>query len=227
MIALIPARKGSKGLPMKNKKILVGKPLILYTIEAALNSKKITEVYVSTDDEDILEIARNAGAIAEELRPDYLSTDDSLAIDTYLYMINYWKSKKLNVADFMVLQPTSPLRSTKNIDEAISLFENKNADSVISYTKESHPISWHKHINEDLTISSIFEDILENRQKIKPTFYPNGAIYIFKTELLNKRKYYSEKSFGYIMSRESSIDIDDYMDFQYAEFLLNTMRNND
>ncbi len=225
MIALILARKGSKGLPLKNKKILIDKPLVLYTIEAAQNSRKITKIYVSTDDDEILKIAKEAGVIAEELRPDFLSTDNSLAIDTYLYMIDYWKSKGLNVKDFIVLQPTSPLRTAKDIDEAISLFENKKADSVISYTKETHPVSWHKYINQDLTISSIFEDKIENRQEKRPTYYPNGAIYIFKTELLKKKKYFSEKSFAYVMSRKSSVDIDDDMDFKYAEFLLKTMSN--
>jgi N-acylneuraminate cytidylyltransferase/CMP-N,N'-diacetyllegionaminic acid synthase len=220
MIALIPARGGSKGLPNKNIKMLLGKPLIAYTIEAALNSSSIEEVYVSTDDVKIAEIARKYGAKVPFLRPDKLAQDCSKAIDTYLYMLDKWKELGKEVNEFIVLQPTSPLKTTLDIDSAIALFYKNNADSVVSYTKEAHPITWHKYVNEDLSFSSIFEGNLLNRQENRVSYYPNGAIYIFSSSIIKQQKYFSEKSFAYIMERKNSVDIDYIDDFEYATFLL-------
>jgi len=227
MIALIPARGGSKGLPNKNIKMLLGKPLIGYTIEAALNSSLIDEVYVSTDNFEIAEIAKRYGAKVPFLRPDSLAKDDSKAIDTYMYMLDRWKEMGKSITEFIVLQPTSPLKTTIDINNSIALFYKNDADSVISYTKESHPIVWHKHINEDLSFSSIFESNLNNRQENRVTYYPNGAIFIFSANLIRQQKYYSEKSFAYIMERKNSIDIDYIEDFEYAEFLLSQKSNNE
>lgn len=220
MIALIPARGGSKGLPGKNTMLLVGKPLIAYAIESALNSKYISEVYVSTDSKEIAEIAKKYGAKVPFLRPMYLATDEALAVDTYIFMLDKWQESGKNVDSLIILQPTSPLRTSANIDEAIELFHSKNASSVISYTEESHPISWHKYVNEDLTFSPIFEEEIVNRQQKRKTYYPNGAIFIFKEGLIREKKYYNENSFAYLMSRQNSIDIDTLDDFEYAEFLL-------
>jgi len=226
MIALIPARGGSKGLPSKNTKLLAGKPLIAYAIESALNSKYISKVYVSTDSEEIAEIARKYGAKVPFLRPIHLATDEALAVDTYIFMLDKWQESGENVDSFIILQPTSPLRTSKNIDESIELFHSKNASSVISYTEENHPISWHKYVNEDLTFSPIFEEEIVNRQQKRKTYYPNGAIFVFKEGLIREKKYYNENSFAYLMSRNNSVDIDTLEDFEYAEFLL-TKKNND
>ncbi|MXS72240.1 acylneuraminate cytidylyltransferase family protein [Flavobacteriaceae bacterium W22] len=220
MIAIIPARGGSKGLPGKNIKLLNGKPLIAYTIEAAKQSKSITRIIVSTDDQNIADAALEYGAEIPFLRPSHLATDDALAIDVLKYTIERLKEEQNSIEEFIVLQPTSPLRTPLNIDEAVNLFRGKNADSVISYCKEHHPIRWHKYITEEGKFENIFDDTLQNRQMEKPTYFPNGAIYIYKTEIINTGKYYTENSFAYIMERESSIDIDDIQDFEYAEFLL-------
>lgn len=221
MIAIIPARSGSKGLPGKNIKNLLGKPLIAYTIEAALKSSYISDVIISTDDQEIYNIAIKYGAKKTFLRPKHLANDDSLAIDNYIYTVNKLNNEfDYTITDFIILQPTSPLRKTKDIDQAIALFKKNNADSVISYTKENHPISWHKYINEDGEFENIFPDNLQNRQANKPSYYPNGAIYIFKFDLIKSRKYYSDKSFAYIMDRRSSVDIDTIDDFNYAVYLM-------
>lgn len=227
MIALIPARGGSKGLANKNIKLLLGKPLIAYTIEAALKSSNIDEVYVSTDDIKIAEIAKEYGAKVPFLRPARLAQDDSKAIDTYLYMLDKWKALGIEINEFIVLQPTSPLRTTLDIDKAIALFYEKKADSVVSYTKEIHPISWHKYINDDLKFSSIFEENLKNRQENKVSYYPNGAIYIFTSHIIREQKYFSEESFAYIMERKNSVDIDYVEDFEYATFLLKQKLTNE
>lgn len=220
MTAIIPARGGSKGLPGKNIKLLNGKPLIAYTIEAAKQSKSITRIIVSTDDQNIADVALKYGAEIPFLRPIHLATDDALAIDVLKYTIERLDEEQNSIEEFIVLQPTSPLRTALNIDEAICMFKEKKADSVISYCKEHHPIRWHKYITEEGKFENIFEETLQNRQLEKPTYFPNGAIYIYKTKIINAGKYYTENSFAYIMERENSIDIDDIQDFEYAEFLL-------
>ena len=223
MIAIIPARGGSKGLPGKNIKLLNGKPLIAYTIEAALNAKMISRVIVSTDDEDIANVSLKYGAEIPYLRPDYLATDQANSIDVYRNLIEtLFKIENTQINEFVVLQPTSPLRNFNHIDEAIQLFITKKADSVISYCKEDHPIFWHKFVTEEGKFQEIFTgDYIKNRQEIKSSYYPNGAIYIFKTKIILDNQYYTENSFAYIMSRKFSIDIDTQYDFDMASFILN------
>ncbi|MFT6814181.1 MAG: CMP-N,N'-diacetyllegionaminic acid synthase [Sphingobacteriales bacterium] len=221
MIAVIPARSGSKGLPGKNIKSLKGKPLIAYTIEAALNSKLITDVILSTDSYEIEKIAIKFGAKSPFLRPAHLASDKALSIDNYIHLIGELnKTKEEKIENFVVLQPTSPLRTAEDIDSAINLFNEKKADSVISYTQEKHPISWHKYVNQENKFQDIFNDDAKNRQDYRPSYYPNGAIYIFKTKLINSKKYYSENSYAYIMNHLNSVDIDTIEDFEYVEFLL-------
>lgn len=228
MLAIIPARAGSKGLPGKNIKKLLGKPLIAYTIEEALKSKYISEVYVSTDSLEIAKIAEEYVAKVPFLRPDYLATDQALAVDTYIFMLDKLQEANKNIESFIVLQPTSPLRTSKNIDEAITLFNDKDADSVISYTKESHPLLWHKYVENDLSFLNIFDDSkLSNRQENRTTYYPNGAIFVFKSEIIRQKKYYSSKSYAYIMDKNKSVDVDYMEDFEYAEFLLNKRLNDE
>ncbi|MCU8082689.1 cytidylyltransferase domain-containing protein [Shewanella sp. SM23] len=221
MLALIPARGGSKGLPGKNIKLLNGKPLIAYTIEAALNSSYISKVVVSTDDINIYEIALKYGAESTFLRPKELAEDNSLAIDNYKYTLDRLKTEfGYDIENFIVLQPTSPLRTVGDIDGAISLFYEKNADSVVSYCEEHHPISWHKYLKDNGCLEDIFDDGLKNRQEYKASIFPNGAIYVFKYSLINSGRYYSDYSYAYIMSRKTSVDIDTIDDFEYAEFLM-------
>lgn len=221
MIAIIPARGGSKGLPKKNIKVLHGKPLISYTIDAAKKSKYITDIIVSTDDQKIAEIAALNGVICPFLRPDELASDDAMAVDNYIYTIEKLnKEYGYEIEDFIVLQPTSPLRSSDDIDEAISMFIDKDADSVISYVEESHPVVWHKYIDKNAKFENIFNETLANRQDNRVSYYPNGAIMVFKFSLIMSREYYSDKSYAYIMPKNRSVDIDYIDDFEYAEYLL-------
>ena len=221
MIAIIPARGGSKGLPGKNIKLLNGKPMIAYTIEAANKAKKIRRVIVSTDSIEIAEIAKKYGAEVPFLRPAHLATDDALAVDNYIYTIERINEEdNVKVDNVVILQPTSPLRTADDIDGAINLFESKNANSVISFCEENHPIKWHKNIDKKGRVVSIFEDTIANRQEEIPTYYPNGAVFVFKFSFLKLKKYYSENSFAYIMDRSNSVDIDIIDDFEYAEFLI-------
>ncbi len=224
MLAIIPARGGSKGLPGKNIKSLNGKPLIAYSIEAALQSNAIDRVIVSTDSAEIAEIALKYGAEIPFMRPSYLAEDSSLAVDNYIYTIDrYEKEYEVKVDAFCVLQPTSPLRISDDIDNAVNIFLEKKADSVISYCEEHHTVSWHKHLEDDGRLSDVFTDQkIKNRQDVKPTYYPNGAIYVFKSSIIKLGQYYSDKTFAYVMPRERSVDIDVLDDFKLAEFLMDS-----
>lgn len=221
MIAIVPARCGSKGLPGKNIKNLLGKPMIAYTIEEALKSKYITDVIVSTDCPEIEAVAIKYGATSHFLRPEELASDNSRAIDNYIYTIERLNSQYgYKIKDFVVLQPTSPLRNTDDIDGAISMFKKEKADSVISYVEEEHPIRWHKYIGSDGKFENIFQDTIRNRQEERKSYYPNGAVFVFSVNLIMKEKYYGDNSFAYVMPKVRSVDVDYLDDFEYAEYLI-------
>lgn len=215
MIAIIPARSGSKRLPGKNLKLLNGKPLIAYTIEEALKSKYITKVIVSTDSKEIADIAKGFGAIIPGLRPNFLSTDMATTNDVIAYTMNLLENEFNEIfTECILLQPTSPLRNSTHINDAIELFMEKEAQAVISMTKEHHPISWHKYISEE----GILEKTEFSTNKI--SYYPNGAIYVLSKNTIVTGDYYTSKTYGYIMDRESSCDIDTQDDWDYAHFII-------
>ncbi len=222
MLAIIPARGGSKGLPGKNIKSLNGKPLIAYTIEAALKSNLISRIIVSTDDEEIASVSKDFGAEVPFLRPKELASDTAKSLDVFLYTLRLLEHDEgAKIDNVAILQPTSPLRTSVHLDESILLFHEKAADSVISYCEEHHPIFWHKFIDSGGKFLEIFDgDFLKNRQEVPRTYFPNGAIYVFKSQLLFDGKYYNNNSFAYLMDRTSSLDIDCIEDFEYAEFLM-------
>jgi CMP-N,N'-diacetyllegionaminic acid synthase len=224
MLAIIPARGSSKGLVGKNIKLLLGKPLIAYTIEAAQQSKSIDKIVLSTDSPQIAEVARKYDIEIPFMRPEELAADASLAIETYLYTVERLNSEfKYNINEFIVLQPTSPLRTFKDIDCAINVYFEKEADSVISVCEAPYPPYWAKKISAAGGLLNYFDSEVSNinRQDIVKAFIPNGAIYIFKLSLLKKHhSYYSTRTFPYVMPRERSIDIDDLFDFEITEYLL-------
>ncbi len=224
MIAIIPARGGSKGIPRKNIKLLNGKPLIAYTIEAALQAKSITRVIVSTEDQEIAEIAKKYGAEIPFMRPKELAMDNSSATDLYIYIINQLE-KIINkkIESFIALLPTSPLRTGKDIDRAVQIFLEKKADSVLSVNEAPHHPSWFLKLSEDGRLTSFFNKpmSMKNRQEEQKTFIPNGAIYVLKTSILkNQKTYYTNKTYAYILPSERSIDIDNPIDFTLAEILI-------
>ena len=220
MLAIVPARGGSKGLPGKNLKNLDNKPLIAHTIESALQSNEISRVVISTDDKNIADVAKAYGADVPFMRPAYLATDNSLAIDTYKYTVDKLiNDENAEIVDYIVLLPTSPLRTEKDISNSVEIFRKKNADSVISVSKEEKPISWFKELDHDGKI--IEKNLsLKNRQDEIDYYCPNGSIYIFRKKLIDEGKYYSSKTYAYVMPKSRSVDIDDELDFAFAEFLL-------
>jgi CMP-N-acetylneuraminic acid synthetase len=215
-LAVIPARGGSKRLPGKNILSLGNKPLIAHTIKAALSSKYISKTIVSSDDEGILNIAKKFGSDIIK-RPAELATDTASSLDAIKHTIKNQKEK----FDYIVLlQPTSPLRTSKHIDEAIELLYEKKALSIISVCELDHPLQWTLKVPEDLDITSSINNMDKSRsQDLDKHFRLNGAIYITETELLLKKDTTQslEKVFAYIMDKRSSIDIDDEFDFKLAE----------
>ena len=225
MIAIIPARGGSKGLPGKNIKELNGKPLISYTIEAALNSKYITKVIVTTDSEEIADVAIKSGAEVPFMRPDELASDTASAIDVYLHAVDFMKDKyNDSMEKFMVLLPTAPLRKTSHIDEAVEKFLLSKADTLISVKEAETPATWYMIKDDKDCIQNAgfgTGNAVTNRQMNSQYYVPNGAIYILDYNLLkNSRTYYSNNTIAYIMSAEESVDIDTLTEFMYAEFLI-------
>ena len=219
-LAFIPARGGSKRLPNKNLLNLAGKPLVAWTIEAAKKSQYVHDIILSSDDDRILEIGRDYGITALK-RPDYLATDEAKTVDVVMYHLN----QIFFQPDFIILlQPTSPLRTSKHIDEAIEYLYNKNADAVISVCEIDHPVEWCNILPEDGSLANFIQkEFLNLRSQDLPKRYKiNGALYIIKTEKFLKEKtfFLQENIYAYIMDKFSSIDIDDEFDFRFAEFLI-------
>lgn len=224
MIAVVPARKGSKGLKNKCLKKFLGKPLIYYTLKAAVKSKKIKKVYLLTDCKKIANYSqKNFDIEIPFLRPKKISSDSSDIIHTYKYFYDFLKKKGTKLTRFCSLLPTAPLRTSGDIDRAINIFYKRKAKSVISVCKSKKPIEWHRVIkkNGSLDYFSKNFDNIKNRQKLESTFVPNGAIYIFNTNSLFKSNSYifKNKSFPFVMPFNKSIDIDDIVDFKLAESL--------
>jgi len=218
-LAIIPARGWSKRLPRKNVLDLCGKPLIAWSIEAGLKSKYIDKVVVTSDDYEILEISKKLEAETIK-RPDELASDTATTFDAIKHTMDNFEKY-----DYIVLlQPTSPLRDEKHIDEAIELLKAKNADAVISVCEMDHSPLWSNTLPPDSNMNSFLKDEVLNQrsQDLEKYYRINGAIYICKTNKLleNKGFFLKENIFAYKMDRESSIDIDEEIDFKIAEGLI-------
>jgi len=218
-LAIIPARGGSKRLPKKNILDLKGKPLIAYSIEAGLQSKYIDKVIVSSDDDEILDTSKAFGAEIIK-RPDALASDTATSFDAIKHTI-----ENIEKYDYIVLlQPTSPLRSALQIDEAIELLETKEANAIVSVCEMDHSPLWSNTLPKDGNMSGFLRDeVLNKRSQDLETYYRvNGAIYICKTEkLLEEESFFlKENIYGFVMDRESSVDIDEAIDFKLAEWII-------
>jgi CMP-N,N'-diacetyllegionaminic acid synthase len=215
MLAIIPAKKTSKRLPNKNIKLFSKEPLIAHTIKSALKSKCVTRIIVSTDSRKIAKIAIKYGAEVPFLRSKNLSGAKTTTWEVCKNVIKKLKKTENNFYEsFIYLQPTSPLRSPQDIDNAIKIFKNKKANAVVS-VHETKPEFWFKNI----TRKGI---LVGNNKNNKKNYILNGSIYIFKTKFIEKTKAneYDDKTFAYVTPQERSIDIDTLYDFKIAEFFL-------
>lgn len=223
IIAIIPARGGSKRLPGKNIKLLADKPLIAWTIEAALESKVFDHVFVSTDCDEIAQVAKTFGAEVPFLRPAEIATDTATTNDVVTHLVE-WFEKEYNraVTTVAILQPTSPLRNAKNVQEAFALMGNEDTKAVVSVCELEYPIQFCNKLGLDGSMDGFIKpEHLKRTQDIATYYRLNGALYLFKREYVNSlNKLYSEGTYSYIMTSRSSVDIDTKEDFSLAEFFI-------
>jgi CMP-N-acetylneuraminic acid synthetase len=221
VLGLIPARGGSKGVPKKNIKSLLGKPLIQYTVDSAKESKYIDHLIVSTDSEEIVQVCKSIHADVPFIRPDYLSSDTAKAIGVIQHAVTTMEEIDGVVYDLVVyLEPPNPLRLVEDIDKCIELFEKDLPDCVVSVQEANqfHPILM-KQIKGG-RLQPIWKDEPEGvpRQLYNPTAYMrNGAVYVFRKELIMDGILYGKDVLPYIMPIDRSVCIDDMMDWYVAE----------
>lgn len=218
VLAIVPARGGSKGLPRKNIKLLGGKPLIAWTIEAALASLYIDRVILSSEDTEIIRTAEAWGCEIPFVRPSELAEDATPGIEPVLHALT-----EVPGYDFVVLlQPTSPLRLTQDIDACVELCAQEGG-AVVSVVEAASNPYWMFTVNEENRLTSFLsssEDYAQ-RQDLPKLVVPNGAVYAARTDwLLNSRAFLGPETVPYFMPRERSIDIDTEGDMVIAEFLL-------
>lgn len=218
VLAIIPARGGSKGLPGKNILPLHGKPLIAWTIEAALQSKYVDRSIVSTDDQDIMNTAIAHGGEVPFLRPAELSSDTASSLSVVRHATQLIRPYDIIV----LLQPTSPLRTASHIDEALRLFMATSSDSCISVTPVTEHPQWMFDIDAHGRLHPfVKEPPVHRRQDLKKLHRPNGAIYIIKESLLPYvESLLTDNTVAYCMEAVHSIDIDDAQDLASAKSIL-------
>lgn len=224
ILAVIPARVGSKGIPRKNIAPIAGHPLIAWTILEAQKSKSLSRIVVSTDSEEIAAVARRYQAEVPFLRPADLAQDETPGIAPALHALHWMEEKEGCRPNYvMYLQPTSPLRTAQDIEGAIDLLQKKRAEAVISVTEaDQHPF-WMKTISPEGKLEDFqkADRAFDCRQELPLVYTLNGAIYLTRREvLLEKRSFYSEATYAYVMPRERSIDIDTAWDLRLAGMIL-------
>lgn len=216
--ALIPARGGSKGIPRKNIRMIAGRPLIVWTIEAALRAPGLSEVIVSTDDPEIADVARAAGASVPFLRPAELARDETPGLDPVLHAIGLLPEHD----SVLLLQPTSPLRTTADIGACLEMAATAAASSVVSVSAPATHPYWTYEMTADHRLNSVFEaDKGARRQDLPPVFAVNGAMYFADIDWLQQgRRFVGPETLGFVMPPERSVDIDTMLDWALAEVLL-------
>lgn len=223
VLALIPARGGSKGIPGKNIRKLNGIPLIGHTIRAAKKVSRISHIVVSTDSPEIAQVAGKYGADVPFIRPDYLASDQASVIDVVIHAIEYFEKKGIYYSELVLLQPTSPLRDELDINNSLDIYLEKECDSVISVCKaQAHPFLY-KTIDSNGRLQDFIPqaDKHMRRQDMPVAYQLNGAIYISSVQLLKKqRNFYGRVTFPYEMDIIKSIDIDTELDFKLAELII-------
>jgi N-acylneuraminate cytidylyltransferase/CMP-N,N'-diacetyllegionaminic acid synthase len=223
MLAIIPAKKNSKRLPNKNIKSFHGKPLIWYSIREAKKSKKISNLLVSTDSYKIAKLSKKFGANVPFLRPKKFSKSNSTLLDVCKHTLKFIEDKNnKKYSSVIVLQPTSPLRLYKDIDNAIKIFNKTKADVLASFS-EAKPIEWHRKLSKIGQFKNYLTRKNSNYQKMKKNYLLNGSIYIFSRDFIKAKKK-KFKFFSYIMPKERSVDIDTIEDLEYASYLYKKLK---
>ncbi len=223
VLALIPARGGSKGVPGKNLRKVGGKSLLAWTIDAAKASKYIDSVVLSSDSLEIITAAKQLGCSAPFVRPAEFARDESPGIDPVLHALG-----ELPGFDYLVLlQPTSPLRTAEDIDHCLESVDNAKGDFCMSIAPSSDSPFWMYFLGDDHRLVPVINDrpAIARRQLLPPTFVPNGAVYVGRVPALVRDKtFLTATTIGVEMPSARSLDIDTEADFQYLDFLLSSKR---
>ncbi len=223
ILAIIPARGGSKGLPGKNIRPLAGKPLLAWTIEAARASGVIDEIVVSTDSPEIAAVATTYGCAPPFLRPAALAGDNSPTMAALFHTLDWYAQQQGRRFDLvLLLQPTSPLRQAADILAAVELLRHREVASVVSLCPVDHHPLWSNTLPPDHSLEHFLRPEAQRpRQELPPSYRLNGAIYLARTDWLRERgSFLGPGAYALIMSREGSVDIDDETDFLLAEILV-------
>jgi CMP-N,N'-diacetyllegionaminic acid synthase len=225
ILAIIPARGGSKGVPGKNIKLLNGKPLLAYTSEIALQSKQLTEVIVSTEDKQIMGVAKSLGIQVPFIRPTALAQDDTPTIDVIIHALRWHETQNIIFDAVCLLQVTSPFRTLELLDRAIEKFVEMGCDSLISVQKVPHEYNphWTFEVNAygNLKIATGEAEIIPRRQELPTAYHRDGSIYITKTEVLLKQHSLYGKSTAFIESEpDFYVNIDTMEDWEKAEEMI-------
>lgn len=214
VLAIIPARGGSKGVSRKNIIDIKGKPLICYSIETGLAAKRvgiIKELVVSTDDEEIAEISRRAGASVPFLRPEYLSNDTAKSVDVMIHAFEFYKAKGEVFDTILLLQPTTPLRTVDDIRNSLDIYQKQNVSSLISCYKEEYIcdlVSYHKRGDMAIALNS-GHNKGGRRQELEDLYVRNGAIYITSVDqMIKNHRVFDDVPAIYVMPKDRSVNID-------------------
>jgi len=225
ILAIIPARGGSKGVPRKNIKLLNGKPLLAYTSEIALQSKYLTEIMVSTEDDQIMEVVRNLGIKVPFVRPLALAQDSTPTIDVIVHTLQWYENQAIFFDAVCLLQVTSPFRTVEFLDQAIEKFMVSYCDSLVSVQKVPHEYNphWIFEVNEEgnLKIATGEAEIISRRQDLPVAYHRDGSIYVTKTEVILQQHSLYGKSTAFIESEpEFYVNIDTLADWEKAEQMI-------
>lgn len=217
IFAIIPARGGSKRVPRKNILSLAGKPMIAWTIESALQATGLDRVIVSTDDAEIAEVSRSCGAEAPFLRPVEMASDEAKSTDVVLHVLDWLEQHGESIPTFiLLLQPTSPLRTSEDIEAGITLQIEKKANAVVSVCEAAHPNSLLKKVGANGELLNF-----PGENPAEPMFQLNGAIYLVSTPVFESEKLFIPSgTYAYIMPRERSLDVDTPWDFHLTDLIL-------
>ncbi|MEA5038650.1 MAG: acylneuraminate cytidylyltransferase family protein [Clostridiaceae bacterium] len=222
VLAVIPARSGSKGLPDKNILLFNGKPLLSYSIEAARNSGVVDEIFVSTNSPQYAYIAKASGASVPFLRSEALAREQSSSWECVIEALKNYEMMGKVFEYVLLLQPTSPLRKSQDIVDSLRLSEQLTADSIISVCETDHSVLWCNKLPQNQSMKNFIQDEIKNvpRQRMPVYYRINGAIYLVRVDYLKKsRDIFHCRSYAYIMPKERSVDIDTEYDFIIAEAL--------
>ncbi len=227
ILHIIPARSGSKGLPGKNILPIAGKPMIAWSIEAAMKAKLKGDIIVSTDDFLIADVAKKFGAQVPFIRPSQFASDTSSTMDVVFHAIDFLREQNKFYDLVSILQPTSPLRTSSDVDQAIITMLKKNAKAVVGLTPCDHHPFWSNEIPDSGSLKGFLrsEVMNKNRQQLPPYFRINGAIYIGEFEYIKKtQSFIGQETTSYIMPEEKSVDIDTEKDLVVAEYYFRKLK---